>query len=159
MHSCWGGGWLHAHCEKNQLRLAVVYMTRHSGAARHGSACGLSLNVRHCLAICDVLKGVAAGRQRHQAWSCAPGSWTDNLGHPLLCQQGRWQVGEMRSGPETGARTLMSILTKKPVSSGFATHTMEQQSRVAVSFPVSLKRSPTWRTCAAQWQQHGNHLQ
>lgn len=76
-----------------------------------------------------------------------------------FASKGRWQVGEMRSGPETGARTLMSILTKKPVSSGFATHTMEQQSRVAVSFPVSLKRSPTWRTCAAQWQQHDNHLQ
>ena len=33
---------------------------------------------------------------------------------------------------------------KKPVSSGDATHRMPHTSRVALSLPLSVKRSPTW---------------
>ena len=36
---------------------------------------------------------------------------------------------------------------KKSVSAGLATQTMEQQSRVAESLPLSVKRSPTWSAC------------
>lgn len=40
-----------------------------------------------------------------------------------------------------------SMSTKKCVSSGAATHRMEQQSRVALSLPLAVKRSPTCSVC------------
>lgn len=43
-----------------------------------------------------------------------------------------------------------SISTKKQVSSGAATQRMAQQSRVAASLPLAVKRSPTWRVCRAR---------
>ena len=42
-----------------------------------------------------------------------------------------------------------SMLTKKSVSSGFATHRIEQQSRVAESLPLSVNLSPTCNPCIA----------
>lgn len=45
--------------------------------------------------------------------------------------------------------SLSSMLTKKSVSSGLATHRMEQQSRVAESLPLSVNLSPTCRPCIA----------
>lgn len=36
---------------------------------------------------------------------------------------------------------------KKSVSSGLATHRMEQQSRVLASLPLAVNRSPTCSTC------------
>ena len=44
--------------------------------------------------------------------------------------------------------SLSSMLTRKSVSSGFATHKIEQQSLVAESLPLSVNLSPTWRPCS-----------
>ena len=41
---------------------------------------------------------------------------------------------------------------KKPVSSGAATHKIEQQSRVALSFPLAVNRSPTCSVCTHSLQ-------
>ena len=41
--------------------------------------------------------------------------------------------------------SFRSMLTKKSVSSGLATHKIEQQSRVAESLPLSVNLSPTCR--------------
>ena len=54
--------------------------------------------------------------------------------------------------------SLSSMLTKKSVSSGLATHKMEQQSRVAESFPLSVNLSPTCRPCRAKTLVHENQF-
>ena len=55
--------------------------------------------------------------------------------------------------------SLSSMLTKKSVSSGLATHKIEQQSRVAESLPLSVNLSPTCRPCRIRLHHtHQSHL-
>ena len=51
--------------------------------------------------------------------------------------------GCMRSRLRSVSRSLM----KKSVSSGLATHSMQQQSRVMASFPLAVNLSPTCSAC------------
>ncbi len=54
------------------------------------------------------------------------------------------------SGPVLRLRiSCSSNLMKKSVSSGFATHKIEQQSLTALSLPLWVNRSPTCKTCGS----------
>lgn len=68
----------------------------------------------------------------------------ESLGRLLGCRCGSHS---MYGDPRSSSMSSRSMSTKKHVSSGAATHRIAQQSRVAASLPLAVKRSPTCSVC------------